>query len=96
MIKKRHLTPPGWAPPFVVPSHLTQGINTRSNPSSNPPAPRQRRYGPVPQFTKEERRRRHLKVTLRQRHEHRIDESIAKLEERLEILKEIRDELTER
>ena len=42
---------------------------------------------------KEARRRKHLKYLLRQRHAHRVDESIAKLEERLAILKEIRGEL---
>jgi hypothetical protein len=49
--------------------------------------------GPPRQYSDQERRRRQIKLNLRQRHAHRIDETIARLEERLTILKEIQAEL---
>lgn len=88
----KHLTPPGWKPPFVVPAHLTKDIPTRHDPIQSDRWKKPRHFGPAPKYTKEEARRRHIKLLLRQRHAHKIDESIARLEERLTILKEIRDE----
>jgi hypothetical protein len=79
-------------PLFVVPAHLTANIPTRK-----PPPPRQKgkgRFGPLPIYTKAERRRRHLKSLFQARYQQpKLDAYIARLEERLEILKEIRDEL---
>lgn len=90
---KRHLTPPGWKPPFHVPAHLTANIPQRMEPIETERFKTKRVFGPTPKFSTLEQRRRNLKRNLRVRHAHRIDLSISILEERLDILKEIRDEL---
>jgi hypothetical protein len=94
MINKKHLPSPDWRPPFVVPAELTANIPHRSDePLPKLPRKHSKARGPAPTYTKEESRRRHLKLLLRERHSHKLDSYIARLEERLIILKEIRDEL---
>lgn len=83
-----HRTP---RPLFVVPPELTANIPTRETPKQ--PRKHGKARGPAPTYTKEESRRRHIKATLRERHSQKLDSYIARLEERLIILKEIRDEL---
>lgn len=80
-------------PLFVVPPELTANIPDRK-PKRQPPGYKSpRHFGPVPKYSETERRRRHLKLLLRGRHSGpKLDTYIARLEERLELLKEIREE----
>lgn len=79
----RHLPPP----PFVVPPELTANIRDRK--------PDQKRPGRPRQYSDGQRQRAIHKSKLKMRHGPRIDQSIASLEYRLELLREIRDELNE-
>lgn len=75
-------------PPFKVPPHLIADIKDR-------PAPPRKKPGPPPTYTKAQLKRNRLKARMRELHSHRIHAWIAKLEERLAVLIEIRDELNE-
>jgi hypothetical protein len=78
-----------YRPLFVVPRHLTDNIMIKPEPTHNPLKPGRK---PDP-MTRERQRQAHIKGQLRRRHSQHIDQSIAKLEKRLAILKEIRDEM---